>query len=727
MGKIIFISNRLPVTISRGKSRFTYQKSIGGLATGLKSYHEQANSIWVGWPGMLDEDATAHEKRNISKTLRSSYHCLPVFLSREEYQLYYHSFCNETIWPLFHYFSEKALYDTDAWEAYQAVNQKFFEAVEPIIEPGDVVWIHDYQLMLLPQLIKDAHPDTQVGFFLHIPFPSYEIFRQLVWREDILHGLLGADLIGFHTYGYVRHFISSVQRILGYSHNLNLIQTEDRFVQVDTFPMGINYDYFRSIAIKELPKSKNRLSTPAGLKTILSIDRLDYTKGIPERIMAIDRFLEAYPQYREKVQLHLIVAPSREAVDSYDELRREVNELVGHINGKYSTADWMPIWFYYRQFTQEQLIGFYRESDVLLVTPLRDGMNLVAKEYIASRSDNEGMVVISETAGAAGELGEAVIVNATDNNGIARGLLTALEMPLKEKLARNKIMHHRLRRYNVDFWASEFLNSLAHTVRISREKTPYRKIDKEPQVILTPYKKADNRILFLDYDGTLVGFTPTPDRAKPTAEVKQLLSNLAADPKNTVVIISGRDRLTMEEWFGDLNVNLIASHGLWTKDCTQCNWNMTITLNNDWLDSIRHVLDVFSDRIPGSFIEEKEYSLAWHYRQSDPELVASKINSLKETLSGLIGSMNLEIQSGKKVLEIKDNRVSKGFAASMFLKNREFDFLLAAGDDVTDENLFDTLPDSVYSIKIGSGSSAAKYNLNSFRSMRSLLKKLTEG
>ncbi len=727
MGKIIFISNRLPVTIARGKNRFKYQKSIGGLATGLKSYHEQANSVWVGWPGLLEEDTNRHEKNNITKTLRQSYHCLPVFLSREDYELYYHGFSNETIWPLFHYFSEKTLYDAKTWEAYQKVNRQFYQAVEPIIEPGDVVWIHDYQLMLLPKLIKDAHPDTQVGFFLHIPFPSYEVFRQLIWREDVLHGLLGADLIGFHTYGYVRHFLSSVQRILGFSHNLNLIQTEDRFVQADTFPMGINYDFFHTYKLKQPPKKAPRSGgDPDGLKTILSIDRLDYTKGIPQRILAFGRLLERYPEYRENVRLHLIVAPSREAVDSYDELRREVNELVGHINGKYGTIHWMPIWFFYRPFTQEELIGFYRQSDVLLVTPLRDGMNLVAKEYIASRTDYKGMVVISETAGAAGELGEAVIVNATNRDGIAEGIRTALEMPEKEEIARNKIMHHRLRRYNVDFWASEFLSALARTVQVSHEIIPNQNIDKDSSVVQQAYKNAKNRILFLDYDGTLVGFSPTPERAKPTQEIKQLLAKLADDEKNTVVLISGRDRLTMEEWFGDLNVHLIASHGLWTKSCSQCGWTMTITLNNDWIESVRHVLEVFSDRIPGSFIEEKEYSLAWHYRQSDPELVASKINSLKETLSGLIGSMNLELQSGKKVLEIKDNRVSKGFAASVFLNNRDFDFLLAAGDDVTDESLFETLPDAVYSIKVGAGSSAAKYNLKSFRSMRTLLKKLSE-
>ena len=402
-----------------------------------------------------------------------------------------------------------------------------------------------------------------------------------------------------------------------------------------------------------------------------------------------------------------------------------MNELVGHVNGKYGTTSWMPIWFFYRQFTQEELINFYRNSDVLLVTPLRDGMNLVAKEYIASRYDNQGIVVISETAGAAGELGEAVIVNATDCEGIAEGIKTALEMPADEVVSRNKILHTRLRRYNVDFWASEFLSALQHTVETSHESIPYQSIEKNSEALQSAYRSAGKRILFLDYDGTLVGFAPTPERARPGAELKHLLTNLAQDPKNTVVIISGRDRRTLEKWLGDLDVNLIASHGLWIKHNGQSDWSMTASLNNEWVPSVRHVLEVFSDRVPGSFIEEKEYSLAWHYRQCDPELVASKINVLKETLSGLIGSMNLEIQNGKKVLEIKDNRVSKGFSASLFLNARDYDFLLAAGDDVTDETLFQTLPDSAYTIKVGTGSSFAKYNLKSFKSMRTLLKTLS--
>ena len=414
MSKIIFISNRLPITVQKDDG-IRYQKSIGGLATGLKSYHEQGGSIWVGWPGLSSDTLTGDETNNIRQELTVTYRCQPVFLSNDEIDGYYHNFCNKTIWPLFHYFQSKTEYDFNAWASYKSVNEKFFDEVEPIIGDDDIIWIHDYQLMLLPQMIKEKYPNTRIGFFLHIPFPSFEIFRLLIWREEILRGILGADLIGFHTYDYVRHFLSSVRRILSLEHNLNNISYEDRFIKIDAFPMGIDYEHFareRTIAPKlEFERTND-------MKFILSIDRLDYTKGIPERIKAFEKFLDTYPEYHEKVQLYLIVAPSREEVDTYDELRREITEHVAAINGRFGAVNWMPIWFFYQSFSQEDLISFYRQSDVLLVTPLRDGMNLVVKEYIAARTDYLGMVVMSETAGAASELGEAVIVNANNYNEV---------------------------------------------------------------------------------------------------------------------------------------------------------------------------------------------------------------------------------------------------------------------------------------------------------------------
>ncbi|MDD5017259.1 MAG: bifunctional alpha,alpha-trehalose-phosphate synthase (UDP-forming)/trehalose-phosphatase [Eubacteriales bacterium] len=726
MSKIIFISNRLPVTVTRNGKSLEYHESIGGLATGLKSFHEQANSIWIGWPGVADEEINREEQEDIQKKLTSDYKCLPVYLSCKEIEQYYDGFCNKTVWPLFHYFSNKAEYDFKTWTAYKEVNQKFFETAEPLIEENDIIWIHDYQLMLLPQMIKEKYPNTQVGFFLHIPFPSFEIFRLLVWREEIMRGLLGADLIGFHTYDYVRHFISSARRLLGLESNLNKITYEDRYVQVDAFPMGIDYGrFYREYDSQDFQKEAREIGENIkGTKMVLSIDRLDYTKGIPERIKAFGLFLEKYPEYRGKVRLNLIVAPSRTGVDSYEELRREITELVSEINGRYGTMAWMPVWFFFQSFTQESLIAFYKYSDVLLVTPLRDGMNLVAKEYIAARTDCEGMVVISETAGAASELGEAVVVNANDIDEIALGLKTALEMPRDEKIAINKIIHKRLRRYNVEFWANDFLDTLDRTA-IDSVQTTQKNIGKASEKIESAYRNAKKRILFLDYDGTLVGFRSIPEQAKPDIELKELLQNLINDKRNTVVIVSGRDRHTLGKWLGDLDLSILASHGLWLRHPGQ-DWMMTVSLDNSWKKSVHHILEIYTDRMPGALIEEKEYSLAFHYRQCEPDMVAVKLGEIRETLMGMTLSMSIGVQEGNKVLEIKDNRVNKGQGAALFIQNQKFDFILGVGDDRTDEDLFLSLPKNAFSIKIGIGNTNAKYHLKSWKSMRALLQKFAD-
>ncbi|MEX1376161.1 MAG: bifunctional alpha,alpha-trehalose-phosphate synthase (UDP-forming)/trehalose-phosphatase [Eubacteriales bacterium] len=724
MSKIIFISNRLPVTIKKDGSQFKYEKSIGGLATGLKSYHEQSDSVWVGWPGIPTEQLTRGDRLKLNDELQDKFNCLPVYMTEEEVEDFYYGFCNRTIWPLFHYFINKTEYDKDQWAAYKTVNKKFFEAMKEIVDEDDTVWIHDYQLMLLPQIIKDEFPNTKIGFFLHIPFPSFEIFRLMVWRGDILRGLLGADLIGLHTYDYVRHFLSSVRRLLGYEHNLNRITYEDRFVQVDAFPMGIDYERFskKYDDPQFVMEEKDIQKSIKGEHMVLSIDRLDYTKGIPERIKAFDRFLEKYPEYIGKVRLHLIVAPSRVAVDTYELLRSEIAELVSNVNGKYATMGWMPVWYYFQSFSQESLIALYKNADVLLVTPLRDGMNLVSKEYIAARPDLKGMVVISETAGAASELGEVVVVNANDSNAIADGIQSALTMPEKEKVAINKILHRRLKRYNVNFWADEFIASLSAATQLSEELVT-KSIDKRSTKIMDEYKKAKKRVIFLDYDGTLVGFKSIPMQAKPDAEVKELLRKLAADPKNTVAIVSGRDRHTLESWLGDIDMHLLATHGLWRKEIGT-DWEMTVNLDNSWKESIYSVMQMYSDRMPGALIEEKDYSIAFHYRQCEPDMVAIKIWEIRAALNNMIQSMSLSLLEGNKVLEVKDTRVNKGQSAAQLLHSIEHDFVLAIGDDHTDEDLFNAMPEDACTIKVGIGITQAKYRLKSFGSVREFLKKL---
>ncbi len=728
MKKIILISNRLPVNISKKQDAFDAKPSIGGLATGLKSVYEKRNCIWLGWSGLTAEEVTAEQKIQIADKVCKNYKCIPLFLTQADLQLYYFGFSNNTIWPLFHYFTDQADFSHEPWQAYKKVNKLFFKRVKDLIEPEDDIWIHDYQLMLLPRLIKDKFPDNRVGFFLHIPFPSFEVFRLLPWRDEILQGLLGADLIGFHTYDYVRHFLSSVRRLLGLEHNLGSITLKNRIIKTDVFPMGIDYKkYAGAYAKKQIKTEIAEMQKKVGQrKVVLSIDRLDYTKGIPQRLKAFDAFLNTYQEYKEKISLLLIVAPSRTKVSQYKKLQREVDELVSNINGKYGTMGWVPIWYFFRSFPFNKLIALYQMADILLVTPLRDGMNLVAKEYLAAKNDNKGVLIISETAGAARELGEALIVNANNIEQIATAVKTALELSDEEIIERNIIMKERLQRYDIEYWSKDFLDKLEQT----QEQQQYLKVKRlKPALITTiikKYKKASRRLLLLDYDGTLRSFEKTPQKAVPDKELLVLLASLADNPDNEIVIVSGRDKDTLENWFQGLPAGLVAGHGIWYKE-RGAEWQLQEVLDNNWKDVIRPLLEVFTDRTPGAMVEEKSHSLAWHYRKSEPELATIRVSELKDALLNLTDNYNLGFMTGHKVIEIKDMNTNKGVAVARWLGKSNWDFIFAAGDDYTDEDMFAILPETAVTIRVGYDISNAHYMVDSVDEIRKLLVRFNKG
>ena len=725
--KIVFVSNRLPVTIIKNDNDYNFNPSIGGLATGLKSIHEENNSLWVGWCGLPSDKLDINDKKIINKKLQDEYKSVPIFLSNKELDKYYSGFSNNTIWPLFHYFTNYTIYDNDLWKYYKTVNKKYLKKLKTVINDGDTIWVHDYQLMLLPKMIKDFFPNSKIGFFLHIPFPSFEIFRLMPWRKKILTGILGADLIGFHTYDYVRHFVSSIRRLLGHEYNLGLISVDNHVIKVDSFPMGIDYEHYSTAHKMQTIQNEAReiVEKTKGTKVILSVDRLDYTKGITERIRAFNLFLKNNPQYKEKVTMILIIAPSRTAVDTYKELLKEIEELISHTNGEHGTLGWIPVWFFYRTFSSNSLIALYGIADVMLVTPLRDGMNLIAKEYIASRIDKKGVLILSETAGAASELGEAIIVNPNNIKEVAESIKEAIEMPEEIQIEKNTIMHRRLKRYDVYYWAKDFMDKLKSIHEIQEQKKSQKLKERNKESILNDYKNGKKRIILLDYDGTLVPFFNKPDMAKPDNEVLELLNKLIIDKKNTIVIISGRDKDTLEKWFGELKINLVAGHGMWIREI-DAKWEMTEVLGNNWKEEIRPVLEIHTNRTPGSFIEEKDFSLAWHYRRCDPDLASIRVSELKEALMNLTRNLNIGLLDGNKVIEVKDTTINKGRGVTHWLGKESYDFILSIGDDWTDEDMFSVLPKNAYSIKIGYHLSHARFTIDSVESARNLLKSLVE-
>jgi trehalose 6-phosphate synthase/phosphatase len=730
MSKTIIVSNRLPLQLSIESGSVSSEPSVGGLATGLKSVHRDSNGLWIGWTGLTQEE-TPHELENEIDKAVSDQQCAAVELTQEDMDGYYYGFSNRTVWPLFHYFMEYAEFDSHNWEIYKKVNAKFAAVVLENIEQGDTVWVHDYQLMLLPQLIKEKRPDVSIGFFLHIPFPSYEVFRTLPWRDQVLQGLLGADLLGFHTYDYERHFLSSVSRILGHEVSFNEITYKDRIVKVDSFPMGIDYEKFHAFAkanFQQTDKTQSELqrrldlhaTTTPDAQMILSIDRLDYTKGIANRIRAFEHFMEKYPEYQEKVRLVMLAVPSRSNVPQYQVLKKEIDELVGRINGKFSTVSWTPIWYFYRSMPFNNLIDLYTSCDVALITPIRDGMNLVAKEYVATRIDRTGVLILSEMAGAAKEMNEALLINPNNMDLIADTIKTALEMPKEEQQKRNKYMQSRLKRYNVEKWAGDFMKKLnevgdgTETVKAQQLDTTRR------EEMIAQYKNAGKRIFFLDYDGTLRGFVNNPGDAKPDEALLDLVKNLQAIDQNEVVVISGRDSITLGEWFKDVPVTLIAEHGVLKKNYGT-EWTLTETMNNDWVPTVQPILQTFVDRTPGTFIEEKNYSLAWHYRKADPELGEQRANELSNVIKEMTSNHGLSVLSGNKVIEIKSSNVHKGKAANNHILNKNYDFIFCIGDDWTDEFMFQDLPESAYTVKVGITNTAARFYVEDTDQVRKVL------
>ncbi|WP_297792046.1 bifunctional alpha,alpha-trehalose-phosphate synthase (UDP-forming)/trehalose-phosphatase [uncultured Eudoraea sp.] len=732
MSKTIIISNRLPVQLQISNGSINAIPSVGGLATGMKSVHTGGDSLWIGWSGLTDEEIPKELILKIDKAL-AKHGSSKVNLSEEEVNGFYFGFSNRAIWPLFHYFLQYAEFKLDHWLTYKSVNRKFADAIIEKASEEDTIWIHDYQLMLVPKMVREKRPKLSIGFFLHIPFPSYEIFRTLPWREEILEGLLGSDLIGFHTYDYERHFLSSVRRLLGNEVSFDDIYVDDRIVKVDSFPMGIDYKKFSDAAKKQKEFSEaqqsdlqrrldlHKKSSPDA-KLVVSIDRLDYSKGIAKRLHAFKYFLDKFPQYKEKIRLIILAVPSRSNVPQYQLLKKEIDELVGRINGELATVSWTPIWYFYRSLPFDNLIDLYTSSDIAWLTPIRDGMNLVAKEYIATRTDKTGVLILSEMAGSANEMNEALLINPNNFEQIADTLYKAINMPELEQQRRNTILQRRLKRYDVEKWANDFMDSLRKQKNRDAANVSKRLTDNLMSAVLKNYNKARKRVFFIDYDGTLTGFKIDPQKASPDKSLYKLLDQLNEKEGNDIYLISGRDKETFGRWFLPKKYNMIVEHGVWISE-EGGEFRMLENVNKDWMEKIYPVLESFVDRTPGSFIEEKNYSLAWHYRNTDPDFGANRAAELNTVLTSLIGNDDISVLNGNKVMEIKSSNVNKGRAAMRVLPQEDYDFIFAIGDDWTDEFMFQELPDEAVTVKVGMQNTKAKYYIESVSKVRNILKK----
>ncbi|MDO6431434.1 bifunctional alpha,alpha-trehalose-phosphate synthase (UDP-forming)/trehalose-phosphatase [Flavitalea sp. BT771] len=731
MGRLIIISNRLPFSLDREGDKLTLRQSSGGLVSAIKSYFESNSNkdqltekLWMGVADFPQED---WDQAVASHVADQDFSVIPLYVDNTLYDNYYNGFSNSVLWPLFHYFSSLAIYDSKFFDAYVQMNQLFAEKLAPLLRPDDQVWVHDYQLMLLPHLLRQKRQDATIGFFLHIPFPSYEIFRLLPteWKKILLQGVMGADLIGFHTYDYVQHFLQSVKMLLGVDNYFHNLQYQDRLVRIDLFPIGIDYNKFSQAAndpevMDMCNKIRHNLEDK---KIIFSVDRLDYTKGLPSRLSGFEYFLERYPEWREKMVFILNIVPSRSNIPAYLERKKMIEEKIGMINGRFSTISWQPVIYRYNHLSFKELIALYQAADVALITPLRDGMNLVAKEYVASCTSGRGVLILSELAGAVSELSEAILVNPTDTADVASSITRALAMPLYEQRNRLALMQRRLQEYDVIKWVNDFMDQLTQVKQEQQKQKVKILDDKALAAIRKHYGNSKNRCLLLDYDGTLVPFTRLPSEASPDNAVKEMLARLTGDPRNHVIVISGRDVSSLDRWLGALPVTLVAEHGASFK-MRNSGWQQMVSVSDMWKEEIRRVMQLFVIRCAGSFIEEKTNTIAWHYRNTQTGLGFSRSRELLNTLSQLIQNTTLQVIDGNKVVEVRIAGFDKGATALKIVNESDPDFVLCIGDDTTDEDMFKALEGEAYTIKVNNGASAAQYTILSQTQVLPLLNML---
>ncbi len=722
---LIVVSNRLPISVSKDNGKLVYKSSQGGLATAMSSLGKSQEYIWIGWPGIASDQLTVEDKKNIRKEL-TKHKCYPVFLSAKQIENFYNGYSNGTIWPLFHYFQSLTQHRAEYWEEYKKVNKLYEAVVLKYATNKSTIWIHDYHLMVLPQMLRTELPESSIGFFLHTPFPSYEIYRLLPDRKEVVEGLIGADLVGFHTYDYARHFLSGVLRTLGYDNKMSSIIVGDRLVRADVFPIGIDYEKF-ALAAKSAPVKTEIAALKKHFndqKIVLSVDRLDYSKGILERLEAFDAFLEKNPRWHKKIVLVVVAVPSRITVGAYQQMREDIERAVSRVNGKYATVDWSPISYQYKNLPFDELMALYSRSDVALVTPLRDGMNLVAKEYIASKQGRNGVLIISEMAGVADELPEATKVNPNDRAGIVRALENALKMTPTEQRRRLVAMQNRLSMYTVERWAEDFIEQL--TLAKAQRAAHDLNFLTSPVMdeIVKKYQQAKKRLLMLDYDGTLTKFVSDirPISSKPTSKLMRILKKLSHTQGNEVMIVSGRPKRALESWFSKLPVALVAEHGAWIKDHGK--WVARSNFPADWKDPVLPLLEAITERTPGAIIENKNFSLVWHYRNVGPELAYVRKANLKHDVEKKLRDSDIEVFQGNKILEFKPRFITKGAMVKQKLSEGAYDFILAIGDDYTDEDMFAALPVGAYTIKVGIGSSIARYHLSSVEQVHAFIARL---
>jgi trehalose 6-phosphate synthase/phosphatase len=703
---LINVSNRLPVAVKNGEMT----KSSGGLVAALeglpKGHYEQK---WIGWPGA--EITDKKEQKQIARKLADEYACIPVFIGKDEAAGFYEGFSNSSIWPLLHYLPNYLRYEPEWWAHYQKVNQTFADKVLEIAKDGDLVWVHDYQLMLLPAILRAQAPKLRIGFFLHTPFPAPQVFRFHPRCRELVAGMLGANRIGFHAFNYLRHFSGAVRRLLRIETELTQISNDGHSTALGVYPIGINAPKFEETMDSEEFRRRQDEFRRAheGKRLVISVERMDYTKGILHRLEAIDDFLGKWEQI-DNIRFIFVSVPSREGIEEYQHLVEEVESRIGQLNGKYATLLNSPIHFIHGSIPFLDLCALYALADVALVTPLIDGMNMVAKEFIACQRENAGLLILSEFAGAAEELFNAISVNPYDSDGVATSLIDALSTPVEQRRSRIQAMRERVIRYDAQHWARSFIEDLASD-SADYTGTGQTNIKEAGNQLRRAIESGEKIALFLDYDGTLREIEFEPSAAKPNLEIETLLGRLEQQPNLEVTILSGRSETDLETFFGRFSFRLIAEHGASWREPGKKSWERAHPNSKyAWKEKLLPILRVYEQATPGSMVEEKPSAIVWHYRKADDEFGGWKANRLTQELSALGANQPIKVRHGKKMVEVNAAEINKGAAVARVLeKLPDYGLAICAGDDLTDEGMFELTLPRLLTIKVGSGPTQARF------------------
>lgn len=722
--KRIFVSNRLPFSINMKTGDL--QRGSGGLVSALLGVSLKRPFFWMGFE--TNEKMARLLKRHAPE-ITPQLQCQPVLLRRETYEAYYDGFCNDILWPLFHYEGHLSVFNREQWEAYSEANRVMAAEIAKIATVNDTVWIHDFHFLLLPQFLREHLPQIKIGFFLHIPFPSAEVFRQLPVREEILRAMAHCDLIGFHEHSYLRQFIVALKALLGIDSSLFRAEVGNHTLHLGVYPISIDGEtLMRKSRSDEVKAQSEQYREKSPLPyMVLGVDRLDYTKGLELKLMGFQRALRKYPELIGKMGLLQVAVPSRQKTPQYAKIKKDLDQLVGSINGEFGQPHYMPVHYIFNSVNETQLLALYRNAQAALITSKRDGMNLVSMEYVMAQDlENPGVLILSEFAGASSFLSEAIIVNPWDADAVADALYRAFTMSFDERQERLATLQRILSRYSSTKWAEGFLRDLEETEKASPEGAlflPPRRLE-WPAHFVRVLKRQTKLRLVVDYDGTLVALARRPEFAVLLEDMRQALTELCK--KMEVYVVSGRAREFLDSQFPNRLVFLAAEHGAFFKP-PQGEWYSQVTSDiQAWYSQVEKVMLDYSERVPLSFVEKKEASIVWHFRESPPDFAEFQAKKLDDELQIGMANAPVAISLGDKIVEAKATECNKGnFLRSLMQNSSEDHFYVCIGDDRTDEDMFRVLGNQGYSIKVGPAETQARFRLQNQAQVLKFLRELS--